>query len=99
MTNLYIGIDVQANRHCPYAVLSEAGEMVESGWLSPNDLMSELGAVADKYPVAAFAVDAPRMPLPAPRQWYWRGGEWVKRGATDKGRGRHCEVVVNALKL
>jgi hypothetical protein len=99
MANVYIGIDVQSNRGCPYAVLSDTGDMAESGWLRSKTLTTDLRALADKYPAAAFGVDAPRMAMPAQRQWYWRGGKWVKRAATDKGRGRHCEVVIAAHRI
>ena len=45
-------------------------------------------------------IDAPRTPLPAPRAWYWeRAGRWRPRAPTDRGHGRHCEVVISALRL
>lgn len=49
---------------------------------------------------AVFAIDAPRMPLPAPRAWYWRNNRGWYRGADkEKGKGRHCEVVIKASNL
>lgn len=99
MSKVYIGIDVQVRRDCPYCVLNEAGGMIDSGWLGPEEPISDLGALADKFPGGAFGVDAPRMPIPQPRRWYWRGGRWAERRPGDKGRGRHCEVVIAAHRL
>ena len=41
------------------------------------------------------------MPLQSPRQWYWVGNKrhWRKKTDKDKGRGRHCEIVVSAHQL
>jgi hypothetical protein len=44
-------------------------------------------------------IDAPRMALNAPREWYWRGGQWRHKTNTEKGYGRHCEVVIKALGI
>ena len=48
----------------------------------------------------AVGIDAPRMPLIAKRQWYWNRSRrrWVKRGS-QKGCGRHCEIVISAHRL
>lgn len=45
-------------------------------------------------------IDAPRQALPSPREWYWDGGrsEWRKR-TTQRGYGRHCEIVISAHGL
>lgn len=99
MANVYIGVDVQIRRDCPYCVLNEAGDMVESGWLRSVELISDLQSLADRFPTAVFGVDAPRMPMPQPRSWYWRGGRWVRSDGRDKGYGRHCEVVIAAHRI
>lgn len=96
---MYIGIDVQAARDCPYAVLDEDLVMRGSGWLRVAELERELGGLLSSHPGACFGIDAPRRPLARARRWYWRGGAWRRRAAEDRGRGRHCEVVVKSLKL
>lgn len=99
MTHVYIGIDVQVRRGCAYCVLSEAGDMIDSGWLRPEAVISDLKVLANQYPGASVGVDAPRMPIPQQRLWYWRGGQWVERSDRDKGYGRHCEVVIAAHRI
>jgi predicted nuclease with RNAse H fold len=47
----------------------------------------------------AIGIDAPRIALNKPREFYWQGNEWRKRRSADKGRGRHCEVVLKALNI
>lgn len=95
----YIGIDVQVKRGCPYAVFNHSLQMVDSGWIpgnAPNDDL--ITQICSKYPNAHVGLDCPRMPLPAPRQWYWQRNTWTRR-TTQKGVGRHCEVAVKALNL
>jgi hypothetical protein len=99
---MFIGIDVQARRGCSYAVLDERGGMVESGWLEAGPagrLDRDLEVLLASHPGARFGVDAPRRPLEAPRDWFWRGGGWRPRADGERGSGRHCEVVVKALGL
>ena len=96
---MYIGIDVQANRACPYAIFAENLHLRDSGWLPTDALEPALGKLLERYPEARFGVDAPRQPLPRAREWYWRGGEWRRRGPADRGRGRHCEIVIKAHAL
>jgi predicted nuclease with RNAse H fold len=97
--NYFMGIDVQSNRDCPYAVFNESLQMVASGWISSHrsygDLISDL---CSKYRNLSVGLDCPRMPLPALRKWYWRNGRWEKR-TTQSGYGRHCEVVIKAHNI
>ena len=95
-----IGIDVQASRPCPYVVLDDAAREVESGWFSgDDDIGFVMGGLCARFAGAVFGIDSPRAPLDRPREWYWRQGGWDRRRATDKGYGRHCEVVIKAHNI
>lgn len=103
---LYMGIDVQVSRGCPYYVLSDAGAHVESGWIPAGDAAALLYGVVQRLCCGepwniAVGIDAPRMPLPAPRRWSWRGkeGAWTPSSPGAVGSGRHCEVVIAAERL
>lgn len=101
MTGVVIGIDVQAARDCPFAVLDTRTSIVrETGWIAAYELVEKVQQLASRHGDAVFAIDAPRMPLPAPRAWYWRNNRGWHRGAgNEKGKGRHCEVVIKASNL
>lgn len=101
MTKFFIGIDIQIRRDCCYAVIDDAGTLIDSGWFSnaetdPVLLVKRWSKSGQIY----VGIDAPRMPLIAKRQWYWNRDRrlWVKRGS-QKGYGRHCEIVVSAHRL
>lgn len=103
-----IGIDVQQTRGLAYCVLDAHACMTRSGWIGKGttddqcrrvcELVKEISA--DRSAVAV-GVDAPRMPRPEPRPYFWNRARrsWRPRAANDKGDGRHCEVVVRALGL
>jgi len=105
----FIGVDVQTSRGCAFAVLDEHGVAVASGWLPRNDSAGAksalLGIVRRQSDGAAHSVlvgiDAPRQPLRMRREWYWDGGRsvWRRARESDKGIGRHCEVVIAAHRL
>ena len=96
--NYFLGIDIQIRRNCCFAVLNANGTLVESGWFqNPEfDAISLVKKWSRSGRVYA-GLDAPRMPLETPREWYWNRARnrWDKRGS-QKGYGRHCEVVVSA---
>ncbi|MES2523674.1 MAG: hypothetical protein V4617_13295 [Gemmatimonadota bacterium] len=103
---LFIGVDVQVRRGCPYYVLSSTGDHVESGWMPAADAPARLRDLVRRLsgPEArrvAVGIDAPRMPLPAPRRWSWSGkdGVWSPSAPAAVGSGRHCEVVISAHRL
>lgn len=103
---IFVGIDVQLRRHCPYFAIDPSGAPIESGWLptadqAPAALRALITRLADgDLAKIAVGIDAPRRPLPTPRRWSWKGstGRWT-REAGGKGAGRHCEVVIKALNL
>lgn len=101
MNGLVIGIDVQHARSCPFAVLNTRTQrVVENGWIATGDLVKEVQSLASCHEGAVFAIDAPRRPLPTPRTWYWRNKSgWYRGTGSEKGRGRHCEVVIKAYEL
>ena len=97
----YIGIDIQIRRNCCYAVINNNGILIESGWFSSDetdavDLFKRWSKSGQIY----IGIDAPRTPLVSKRQWYWSGAKrkWNRR-KTQKGNGRHCEVVISAHRL
>jgi len=105
---LYLGIDVQTVRGCPYVVLDRSGEPVDSGWLSGgfDNVVRGLAKVTDRHrrtigSPLAVGIDAPRQPLSSPRQWYWDGirASWRPSRSSDGGNGRHCEIVIAAHRL
>jgi predicted nuclease with RNAse H fold len=101
MKNLFIGIDVQVKRECAFAMVDEGGALIDSGWFaSAEEGYERLEPLSTSHRLH-IGIDAPRMPLAAPRAFYWDGGKgrWRERRSGDRGMGRHCEVVVRAHKL
>jgi hypothetical protein len=104
---LYFGLDVQIRRNCSYFILNPQLECVDSGWLSGeahNDICKDLFAVLKRleksgFNEIAFGIDAPRIALAEPREFYWKSDCWRKRNAKDRGYGRHCEVILKALSI
>ncbi len=104
---VFLGLDVQIRRPCTYYALDQDLAYVDSGVLPGNTieaisqalvlLVESLASRASGK--VAVGIDAPRMGLPAPRQWYWQKGAWVRKTSRERGYGRHCEVVVKALGL
>lgn len=104
--NLYIGIDVQINRGCPFYIINAELAYIRSGWLtgSSQETCRQLAELINQCQTQtstqiAVGIDAPRMGLSAPRQFYWQGGKWYRKANTEKGFGRHCEVVIKALGI
>jgi predicted nuclease with RNAse H fold len=111
----FAGIDVQVRRGCTYAVLDSEGSLVDSGWsdkwsiVRPSPIeqtIPVLVKVIEKYAKGspesvAVGIDAPRMPLPEKRKWYWEGKtrSWRPRKSSEAGLGRHCEVVIKAHNI
>jgi hypothetical protein len=109
LPSIFIGVDVQAIRPCAYAVLDESGNWLASGWL-PRAGVSEIATALRATARAcaqgngsrvAIGIDAPRMPLPKPRVAYWNraNSTWRSCLPSDRGRGRHCEVILAAHRV
>ena len=111
----FVGIDVQIRRGCTYAVLDPEGSLIDSGWsdkgsiIRPtpiNQTISVLATVIEKHAKGsaesvAVGIDAPRMPLPEKRKWYWerKTRSWRSRKSSEVGFGRHCEVIIKAQNI
>jgi len=101
MASYFVGIDIQIRRNCCYAVIDTSGTVVDSGWFSNAE--TDVIDLVKKWTETAqveIGIDAPRMPLITKRQWYWNRGRrrWYKRGS-QRGYGRHCEIVISAHRL
>jgi hypothetical protein len=107
---IFLGIDVQLRRRCPFYAIAPDGALIDSGWLpaaelAPSALRTLALRLADgDLRRIAIGIDAPRLPLPSPRRWSWNGArsEWTPAAnakTPTRGAGRHCEVVVKALGL
>jgi hypothetical protein len=104
---LYLGLDVQINRGCSYLVLDSQLCCIETGWLKGNtfkEICENLRGVLTRFAdvgsgEVAVGIDAPRIPLHNPREFYWAGEQWRKKNPKDKGYGRHCEVVLKSLNI
>lgn len=101
MAFAFIGIDIQIRKNCCYAVIDTEGTLIDSGWFSNAetdgiDLVNKWTETAQ----VEVGIDAPRMPLITKRQWYWNRSRrrWDKRGS-QRGYGRHCEIVISAHRL
>jgi hypothetical protein len=108
-SSIVVGIDVQAVNPCPYFVLNYDLMCVGSGWINSdsNSAVSErlfeiLQALqAGGATEITLGIDAPRLPLPSPREHYWNGRtqQWRPRRKGEAGYGRHCEIVLKALNI
>jgi hypothetical protein len=95
----FIGIDVQIRRGLAIAVMDGSGSISHNLWQAADEPKDAIESLLSRYPNAAFGIDAPRRPLPAPREHYWDRTGWRARRPSDRGHGRHCEVVVSACRL
>jgi len=102
-----MGIDVQKRRDCPFAVLDNNASLIASGWLqgeSNDAICKSLIATINKLRCGkieniAIGIDSPRMSLINARQYFWKRNCWIDRIETERGYGRHCEVILKALNL
>lgn len=96
----YLGIDVQRKRDCPYVVLGGDLKPYISGWLqSPESIADVIKDTTRRFESVAVGIDAPRRALDSPRNHYWSRKKWRPRRPSESGYGRHCEVVIAALRL
>jgi len=96
----FVGIDIQKSRGCCFAVIGSDGNLLKSGWFhdSEEETPQLVKKLQDVYEVFV-GIDAPRKPLTSPRKWYWSRNRWRMRRPTEKGYGRHCEIVLRAHGL
>ena len=98
----FIGIDVSAKRGCAIAALDSAGNLLATRWAKPEPtaVAEAIQLIRDGDATLTIGIDAPRRLLAERRPWYWdsRAQRWSKR-SNQKGWGRHCEAVVQALGL
>ena len=110
MATVYFGIDVQLLRPPAWMAFDESLTQIDSGWLGEvgdsfegicNGAIAVVDRIGQLGHDVCVGIDSPRCPLPAPRKWYWEGKkeDWRPRRPAEKGRGRHCEVIVRALGL
>jgi len=96
MDEAFVGIDIQEKRGCCFASINSDGAVLDSGWFRDpeRDVVELLRRLKESYSVSV-GIDAPRQPLLSPREWYWdrKHSKWTPRSG-QKGRGRHCEVVI-----
>lgn len=96
----FIGVDVSAKRGCAIAALDERRRLCAAEWVEADKVVTTIRALGDGADRLVIGIDAPRRLLAHERQWYWNSRVgWRRRLRTDKGRGRHCEVVIKALGL
>ncbi len=103
----FMGVDVQIKRKCSFFILNKKLEQVDSGWLQgsqSSEICSHLFNIINNWEEngaahLAIGIDAPRIALSSPRQYFWIGREGIRKTSKEKGLGRHCEVVVKALNI
>lgn len=98
----FMGIDVQISRKCPYLVLNRERICISSGWLegeSNSEICKNLINIIDEISLIAIGIDAPRVPLPAARKFFWSRSHWRPRREEERGFGRHCEVILKSLNI
>lgn len=101
--NIAIGIDVAQSRGCAVAAVDDCGSALGVTWTrsSPRAVRDAVSVWSKQGAILGVGIDAPRMPLLVRRAHYWNGQRRVWRACRpdDSGYGRHCEVVIAALRL
>ena len=111
----FVGIDVQVQRGCSFAVLDANGALIDSGWSkkisidSTDSTNRAIGTLVDvvkdhsrgAIETVAAGIDAPREPLQKPRKWFWKGKTltWRQQRSSEAGFGRHCEIIIKAHNI
>lgn len=99
----FVGIDISAKRGCAIACIDELGRARHACWSKSEvgDVVQAVRALSRSGRRLLIGIDAPRMPVNSPRAWYWdrKAADWRPRQPDERGWGRHCEVIVSALKL
>lgn len=99
-TAVFVGIDVQTKRGCALAAIDQRGRHLGSSWFRS---VKEATLALRPFTVGRchVGIDAPRCLLSRPRHWFWDGikEEWRPRRRSERGYGRHCELVLAACGL
>ncbi len=100
---------MQIERGLAFCVLTRDADFHCSGWIdvhtfeqAAHDLRDVFWDVcAGDVSRLSIGLDAPRMPLPSPRRFFWdkKNDAWRNKRPSEKGYGRHCEVMIKALNL
>ena len=100
---IFIGIDISAKRDCAIARIDESGHALGAWWICSrvDDVVQSVMALGHDAQEIVIGIDSPRVPVNDPRDWYWNrnSANWRLRLPGERGWGRHCEVVLSALKL
>ncbi len=106
--SLCIGVDVQINRPCSFVALDGRLRMICSGWLEGEDaseMLRQLDEDVEEHDLdlshAHVGIDAPRVPLKRKRSHYWdrKKNAWRPRKESERGWGRHCEVIIRSCGI
>jgi predicted nuclease with RNAse H fold len=100
---VFIGIDIAEERGCALAAIDEAGRSCGSHWsrCDASEIARAVQRLAGRGADLTIGIDAPRTSSKAARHWYWerKRSAWRPRRPAEPGWGRHCEVVVAAMRL
>ena len=101
--DIVIGIDIAEARGCAVAAIDSEGAALGATWSDSGvvPVREAVAAWSEKGAITGIGIDAPRRPLPSKRVHYWNGARGMWRSASEKerGHGRHCELVISALRL
>jgi hypothetical protein len=104
----FAGVDVQISRGLAWCLLNDEAESMANGWVDVSDfdvaaqhLYSQVSKIVTDKKSLSIGIDAPRLPLIKPRAFYWDNKKqtWRAKRSSDKGYGRHCEVIIKAVNL
>lgn len=100
---VFIGIDIAEQRGCALAAIDESGRSCGSRWSSCDaaEIAREVQNLGGGGVDLTIGVDSPRTSSNGARPWYWdsKKGVWRPRRSVEPGWGRHCEVVIAAMRL
>ena len=98
----FVGVDISEKRGCAIAAIDESGVAVGADCCqsAPAAVVATIRGLAGNCDVV-IGIDAPRQPLAMARSWYWnpKGAGWRPRKPSERGWGRHCEVVIASMGI
>ncbi|MEM7387194.1 MAG: hypothetical protein AAF514_19825, partial [Verrucomicrobiota bacterium] len=104
---VFVGVDVQVQRPCVMVVLDHRLRMIGSAWLEGSSAHEVCQGLFERLELfgsveaVTIGIDAPRQPLEAKRPFFWdrKANGWRKRKRSERGWGRHCEVIIRSSGL